>query len=37
MDSIRINFDQIEWENISAGMRVKRITRNGKQIRLVSG
>jgi quercetin dioxygenase-like cupin family protein len=35
MDSIRINFDQIEWDNKSAGMRVKRITRNGKHIRLV--
>jgi quercetin dioxygenase-like cupin family protein len=35
MNSIRINFDQIEWDNKSAGMRVKRITRNGNQIRLV--
>ena len=35
MDSIRINFDQIEWDNKSAGMRVKRVMRNGKQLRLV--
>jgi len=35
MNSIRINFDQIEWDNKSAGMRVKRVVRNGKQLRLV--
>jgi len=35
MNSIRINFDQIEWDNKSAGMRVKRVTRHGKQLRLV--
>ncbi|MFC2083435.1 cupin domain-containing protein [Bacteroidota bacterium] len=35
MNSIRINFDQIEWEHKSAGMRVKRVICNGKQLRLV--
>jgi len=35
MDSIRINFDQIEWDYKSAGMRVKRVVRDGKQLRLV--
>ena len=35
MNSIRINFDQIEWDNKSAGMRVKRVVRDGKQLRLV--
>jgi quercetin dioxygenase-like cupin family protein len=35
MNSIRINFDQIEWDNKSARMRVKRVLRNGKQLRLV--
>ncbi|MGB5848541.1 MAG: cupin domain-containing protein [Ignavibacteriaceae bacterium] len=35
MNSIRINFDQIEWDNKSAGMLVKRVLRNGKQLRLV--
>ena len=35
MNSIRINFDQIEWDNKSAGMRVKRFMSSGKQLRLV--
>ena len=35
MNSIRINFDQIKWDDKSAGMRVKRVMRNGKQLRLV--
>ena len=35
MNSIRINFDQIEWDNKSAGMRVKRVIRHDKQLRLV--
>jgi quercetin dioxygenase-like cupin family protein len=35
MDSIRINFDQIEWDYKSAGMRMKRVMRHGKQLRLV--
>jgi len=33
--SIRIDFDQISWDNKSVGMRVKRAVRGGKQIRLV--
>ena len=35
MNSIRINFDQIEWDHKSAGMRVKRVMRHGKQLRMV--
>ena len=35
MNSIRIIFDQIEWDYKSAGMRVKRVVRDGKQLRLV--
>ena len=35
MDSVRIDFDQYEWEYGSAGMRVKRVVRGGKQMRLV--
>ena len=35
MNSIRINFDQIEWDNKSAGMRVKRVIHHGKQLRFV--
>ena len=35
MNSIQINFDQIEWDNKSTGMRVKRVTNDGKQLRLV--
>ena len=35
MNSIRIDFDQIDWDTKSAGMRVKRILRHGKQMRLV--
>ena len=35
MNLIRINFDQIKWDYKSAGMRVKRVMRYGKQLRLV--
>ncbi len=35
MNSVRIDFDRIVWDNRSAGMRVKRILRHGKQLRLV--
>ena len=35
MNSIRINFDQIEWDNKSAGMRVKSVLLDGKQLRLI--
>lgn len=35
MNLIRIDFHQISWDNKSAGMRVKRVLRNGKQMRLV--
>lgn len=35
MNSIRINFDQIEWDYKSAGMRVKRVMHHGEQLRLV--
>lgn len=35
MDSIQIDFNQIAWDNKSAGMRVKRFLGHGKQMRLV--
>ena len=35
MDSIRIDFNRIAWDNKSAGMRVKRFLVHGKQMRLV--
>jgi len=35
MNSIKIIFDQIEWDYKSAGMRVKRVMQYGKQLRLV--
>jgi len=35
MNSIRIDFDKINWDNKSAGMRVKRLLRHGKQMRLI--
>jgi len=35
MNSIRITFDQMEWDYKSAGMRVKRVERDGRQLRLV--
>lgn len=35
MNTIRIDFDQIAWDDESAGMRVKRLSRHGKQMRLV--
>jgi quercetin dioxygenase-like cupin family protein len=35
MFSIKIKFDEIEWDYKSAGMRVKSVSHNGKQIRMV--
>ncbi len=35
MDSIKIDFKNIAWDNKSAGMRVKRFMQDGKQIRIV--
>ena len=35
MDSIRIDFDQVDWDDKSAGMRIKRVRRHGKQIRMI--
>jgi len=35
MDSIRIDFNQIAWDDKSAGMRVKRQLRHGRQMRLI--
>ena len=35
MKSIRIDFDQISWDTRSAGMRVKRIFQDGRQMRLI--
>ena len=35
MDSIRVDLDQIAWDNKSAGTRVKRQLRHGKQMRLI--
>ena len=35
MNSIRINFDELKWDEKSAGMRVKRVMCHGKQLRLV--
>ena len=32
---MRVDFDQIAWDNKSAGMRVKRILRDGKQMRMI--
>ena len=34
-ESIRIDFDQIDWDDKSAGMRVKRLWRHGKQMRMI--
>ena len=35
MNSIRIDFDQIDWDNKSAGMLVKSEWRHGKQMRMI--
>jgi len=35
VNSVRVDFDRIGWDNKSAGMHVKRMLRHGKQIRMV--
>jgi quercetin dioxygenase-like cupin family protein len=35
MKKIKREFDKIEWDNKSAGMRVKRFSQAGKQLRLI--
>ena len=35
MDSIRVDFNRLEWDDNSAGMRVKSLCRHGQQMRMI--
>jgi len=35
MSQLKVNFDDLEWENASVGARFKVFRQNGKQIRLI--